>query len=86
MFDVFTVKGAKKPRRLGATTVRFKMAAKSEANCKASSSKEQVVVSSVGTTGSVSVQLHPLVIMNISDHHTRIKAQRDGASVQGKTT
>lgn len=45
--------------------------------------KELVVVSSVGNTRSVSVQLHPLVIMNISDHYTRIKAQGDGGSRQG---
>ena len=45
--------------------------------------KEQVVVASVGNTRSVSVQLHPLVIMNISDHYTRIKAQGDGGNLQG---
>ena len=31
---------------------------------------------------SVSVQLHPLVIMNISDHWTRIRAQNNGQAEQ----
>lgn len=33
------------------------------------------VMASSGTNGSVAVALHPLVIMNISDHWTRIRAQ-----------
>ncbi|CAL1545560.1 unnamed protein product [Lymnaea stagnalis] len=33
------------------------------------------VMASPGTTGSVAVALHPLVIMNISEHWTRVKAQ-----------
>ena len=33
------------------------------------------VVASPGTAGSVSVKLHPLVIMNISEHWTRAKVQ-----------
>ncbi|UYV62007.1 COPS6 [Cordylochernes scorpioides] len=33
------------------------------------------VMAASGTTGSVSVSLHPLVIMNISEHWTRVKAQ-----------
>ncbi|XP_069103700.1 COP9 signalosome complex subunit 6-like [Argopecten irradians] len=33
------------------------------------------VIASAGTTGSVSVSLHPLVIMNISEHWTRVRAQ-----------
>lgn len=33
------------------------------------------VMASTGTSGSVSVSLHPLVIMNISEHWTRIRAQ-----------
>ena len=33
----------------------------------------------VGTPGSVSVQLHPLVVMNISDHWTRVRAQQGKA-------
>jgi len=36
---------------------------------------EQKVKASVGTTGSVSVSLHPLVIMNVSEHWTRVRAQ-----------
>lgn len=34
------------------------------------------VLASAGTAGSVSVSLHPLVIMNISEHWTRTKAQQ----------
>ena len=33
------------------------------------------VMASTGTTGSVVVSLHPLVIMNISEHWTRVRAQ-----------
>jgi COP9 signalosome complex subunit 6 len=33
------------------------------------------VMASNGSQGSVTVALHPLVIMNISDHWTRVKAQ-----------
>uniref|UniRef100_A0A1B6C3C2 COP9 signalosome complex subunit 6 n=1 Tax=Clastoptera arizonana TaxID=38151 RepID=A0A1B6C3C2_9HEMI len=39
------------------------------------------VMASSGTVGSVSVSLHPLVIMNISEHWTRIRAQ-EGAAQQ----
>jgi len=34
------------------------------------------------STGSVSVALHPLVIMNISEHWTRVSAQ-EGKPTQG---
>ena len=40
------------------------------------------VMASSGTVGSVTVQLHPLVIMNISEHWTRIRAQ-EGQAQQG---
>ncbi len=40
------------------------------------------VMASAGTTGSVSVSLHPLVIMNISEHWTRVRAQ-EGKATQG---
>ncbi|KAG1678117.1 COP9 signalosome complex subunit 6 [Nymphon striatum] len=40
------------------------------------------VMASCGTTGSVTVSLHPLVIMNISEHWTRIRAQ-EGQPKQG---
>ncbi|XP_060588959.1 COP9 signalosome complex subunit 6-like [Ruditapes philippinarum] len=33
------------------------------------------VMASTGTSGSVSISLHPLVIMNISEHWTRVRAQ-----------
>lgn len=36
------------------------------------------VMASSGTVGSVSVSLHPLVIMNVSEHWTRIRAQERG--------
>jgi len=35
------------------------------------------------TLGNVSVKLHPLVIMNISDHWTRVKSQ-EGSAKPGK--
>lgn len=41
------------------------------------------VVASGGTAGSVTVSLHPLVIMNISEHWTRTRAQNDGKPQQG---
>lgn len=36
-----------------------------------------------GVTGSVSVALHPLVILNISDHWIRMRSQ-EGRPVQGE--
>ena len=53
------------------------MAAQMDVDCSRSS-----VMASAGTTGSVSVALHPLVVMNISEHWTRVRAQ-EGKSVQG---
>ncbi|XP_045199907.2 COP9 signalosome complex subunit 6-like isoform X1 [Mercenaria mercenaria] len=49
------------------------------------------VMASAGTSGSVSVSLHPLVIMNISEHWTRVRAQEGQAqqvigAVIGKQT
>jgi len=41
------------------------------------------VVAGTGTAGSVTVSLHPLVIMNISEHWTRVRAQNDGKAEQG---
>ena len=40
------------------------------------------VMASAGTCGSVSVSLHPLVVMNVAEHWTRIRAQ-DGKPSQG---
>ena len=40
------------------------------------------VMASAGTAGSVSVSLHPLVVMNISEHWTRVRAQ-EGKPQQG---
>lgn len=37
---------------------------------------EASYVTSGGSGGSVSVSLHPLVIMNISDHFTRVRVQQ----------
>ena len=42
------------------------------------------VLASSGVVGSVSVALHPLVIMNISEHYTRIKAQEGNPNPQGQ--
>ena len=41
------------------------------------------VMASSGATGSVSVLLHPLVVMNISEHWTRVRSQA-GVAQQGK--
>ena len=40
------------------------------------------VMASAGTSVSVSISLHPLVIMNVSEHWTRARAQ-EGRAVQG---
>lgn len=42
------------------------------------------VMASSGTVGSVSISLHPLVIMNVSEHWTRLRAQ-EGSDQLGKT-
>ena len=42
----------------------------------------QGVMASTGTSGSVSISLHPLVIMNISEHWTRVRSQ-EGKAKQG---
>ncbi|GLG98476.1 Putative mitogen-activated protein kinase kinase kinase 7-like [Gryllus bimaculatus] len=42
----------------------------------ASGSGTKSVMASSGTVGSVSISLHPLVIMNISEHWTRLRAQK----------
>nr|CAG4637143.1 EOG090X08T4 [Ceriodaphnia reticulata]SVE73031.1 EOG090X08T4 [Ceriodaphnia reticulata] len=39
----------------------------------------QNVMASSGATGSISVLLHPLVVMNISEHWTRVRAQEGKA-------
>lgn len=51
------------------------------ANMEVSESEKNVMAS--GTTGSVTCSLHPLVIMNISEHWTRERAQ-EGAVQQGE--
>lgn len=43
----------------------------------------ETIMAGTGTVGSVSVSLHPLVILNISEHWTRQRAQ-EGKPVQGK--
>ncbi|XP_071798663.1 COP9 signalosome complex subunit 6-like [Asterias amurensis] len=60
--------------------LQTKMAAKMDVDDTPTTSGEEsgalsAVMASSGTTGSVSVALHPLVIMNISEHWTRIRAQ-----------
>ena len=37
-----------------------------------------------GVNASVTVSLHPLVIMNMSEHYTRTRAQENIANPQGK--
>lgn len=49
----------------------------------ASKDVSETVLASSGSSGSVSVALHPLVIMNISEHYTRIKAQFGNTNPQG---
>ena len=49
-----------------------------------SSNVSDTVLASSGSSGSVSVALHPLVIMNISEHYTRIKAQDGKPDPQGR--
>lgn len=53
----------------------------SERNPKVSGSVK--VMASSGTVGSVSISLHPLVIMNVSEHWTRLRAQ-EGSDQLGK--
>lgn len=72
--------------RLAAQLLRqSKMASSMEVQSKDTSSKDvsETVLASSGSSGSVSVALHPLVIMNISEHYTRIKAQYGNANPQG---
>lgn len=59
-----------------------KMASSMEVQTTTSKESETVLASS-GSSGSVSVALHPLVIMNISEHYTRIKAQYGEPNPQG---
>lgn len=42
------------------------------------------VLAGPNAQASVSVSLHPLVLVNISDHWTRSKAQNDGGPGQSK--
>lgn len=56
--------------------------AQSDMDVEESASTNKSVMASSGTVGSVSMSLHPLVIMNISEHWTRIRAQ-EGAAHQG---
>ena len=46
------------------------------------SSASNVVLTS--TTGSVSVSLHPLVVMNISDQFTRVRMQQEDTTMAPK--
>lgn len=58
-------------------------AAPSNAGNLAIDSSGNAVMASPATVPSVTVSLHPLVIMNISEHWTRIRAQ-NGSPQQGK--
>lgn len=42
----------------------------------------QNIMAVAGTIPSVTISLHPLVIMNISEHWTRIRAQYDNPAIQ----
>lgn len=47
---------------------------------------EERNVMAPGATGSVTCSLHPLVIMNVSEHWTRVRAQAEGQTVpRGKS-
>ena len=35
------------------------------------------------STGSINVSLHPLVVMNVSDHYTRVKVQEESNNFRG---
>lgn len=62
---------------------QFNMASSMEVQPSSSNVSDTVLASS-GSSGSVSVALHPLVIMNISEHYTRIKAQYGKPDPQGR--
>lgn len=55
----------------------------SSANASISTASASSVMASTTTVPSVTVSLHPLVVMNISEHWTRIRAQ-EGCKQQGK--
>jgi len=42
------------------------------------------VMAASGTVGSITTSVHPLVIMNISEHWTRNRAQNDGIAEAGE--
>jgi hypothetical protein len=44
------------------------------------------VIAPAGTQTSVTVALHPLVIMNLSEQYTRVKAQTGGQPQPGEST
>ena len=60
------------------------MASSMEVQPSSSTEVPDTVLASSGASGSVSVALHPLVIMNISEHYTRIKAQYGEPNPQGR--
>ena len=62
------------------------MASNMEVQPSSSKDGSESVLASSGSAGSVSVALHPLVIMNISEHYTRIKAQYGKPNPQGNDT
>ena len=44
----------------------------------------RVITKQTSSSGSVTVSLHPLVIMNISDHFTRVRMQHEEAAPSGE--
>lgn len=47
------------------------------------SEKDTSIMAPAGSASSVTIALHPLVIMNISEHYTRTKAQGDIKDIKG---
>lgn len=70
--------------RLPGYSGKSKMATSMEVQPSSSKDVSDTVLASSGSSGSVSVALHPLVIMNISEHYTRIKAQYGKPDPQGR--
>ena len=69
---------------LVAQVIQSNMASSMEVLPSSSKDVPDTVLASSGSSGSVSVALHPLVIMNISEHYTRIKAQYGKPNPQGR--
>lgn len=71
-------------RRFTSLKLRFKIIVEMATSMEVDTDNTSVMAPA-GTPGSVTIALHPLVIMNISEHWTRIRAQNDGKPQQGRT-